>query len=143
MISKITVAIVEDDRELLDILSKIISMQPDMELAAGFDNGLDFLENFAELKCDVVIMDNLSSHKRTRTRELIESAEATVDYLPPYSPDLNPIEMIFSKVKQLLRSLACRTRDQLWSSMQSVLDRVTGSDARNCFEHCGYTLQAE
>lgn len=57
------------------------------------------------------------------------------------SPDLNPIEMIFSNVKQLLRSLACRTRDQVWSSMQSVLDRETGSDARNCFEHCGCTLQ--
>lgn len=91
---------------------------------------------------DVVIMDNLSSHKRAKTRALIESAGATVEYLPPYSPDLNPIEMIFSKVKQLLRSLGCRTRDQLWSSMQSVLDRVTASDARNCFRHCGYTLQA-
>ncbi len=90
---------------------------------------------------DVVIMDNLSSHKRARTRVLIESAGATVEYLPPYSPDLNPIEMIFSKMKQLLRSLGCRTRDQLWSSMQSVLDRVTASDARNCFEHCGYTLR--
>lgn len=91
---------------------------------------------------DVVIMDNLSSHKRAKTRALIESAGATVEYLPPYSPDLNPIEMIFSKVKQMLRSLGCRTRDQLWSSMQSVLDRVTPSDARNCFRHCGYTLQA-
>jgi len=92
---------------------------------------------------DVVIMDNLSSHKRVKTRALIESAGATVEYLPPYSPDLNPIEMIFSKVKQLLRSLGCRTRDALWSSMQSVLDRVTASDARHCFEHCGYTLQMD
>ena len=90
---------------------------------------------------DVVVMDNLSSHKRAKTRALIESAGATVEYLPPYSPDLNPIEMIFSKVKQMLRSLGCRTRDQLWSAMQSVLDRVTASDARNCFEHCGYTLR--
>jgi len=89
---------------------------------------------------DVVVMDNLSSHKSAGTRELIEGAGAELVFLPPYSPDLNPIEMVFSKVKQLLRSLACRTRDQLWRSMQRVLDAVTPSDAMNCFKHCGYTL---
>ena len=92
---------------------------------------------------DVVIMDNLSSHKRTRTRELIEKAGAQLVFLPPYSPDLNPIEMIFAKVKQLLRSLACRTRDALWQAMQSVLDQVTASDAAHCFRHCGYSLQVD
>jgi transposase len=92
---------------------------------------------------DVVVMDNLSSHKRIRTRELIEAAGASVMFLPPYSPDLNPIEMIFAKVKQLLRSLACRTVDALWQGMQSVLDQITASDAANCFRHCGYTLQTE
>lgn len=92
---------------------------------------------------DVVIMDNLSSHKRARTRELIQSVGATLLFLPPYSPDLNPIEMIFSKIKQLLRSLACRTREALWQAMQSVIDQVTSSDAANCFRHCGYTLQTE
>lgn len=92
---------------------------------------------------DVVVMDNLSSHKRARTRELIEAAGATVLFLPPYSPDLNPIEMIFAKLKQLLRSLACRTREALWNLMQSVLDQITASDAANCFRHCGYTLQME
>ena len=66
---------------------------------------------------DVVIMDNLSSHKRQRTRELIEEAGARLVFLPPYSPDLNPIEMIFAKIKQALRSLACRTRDALWQAM--------------------------
>lgn len=90
---------------------------------------------------DVVIMDNLSSHKRQRTRDLIEAAGATLEYLPPYSPDLNPIEMVFSKIKQLLRSLACRTRTQLWNVMQQVLDQVTTGDAANCFQHCGYSLQ--
>ena len=90
---------------------------------------------------DVVIMDNLSSHKRCRTRELIEDAGATLMFLPPYSPDFNPIEMIFAKVKQLLRSLACRTRAALWDAMQSVLDQVTATDAANCFRHCGYTLR--
>ena len=90
---------------------------------------------------DVVVMDNLSSHKRARTRELIEGAGAELAFLPPYSPDLNPIEMVFSKVKQRLRSLSCRTRDQLWRSMQRVLDTVTPSDAANCYRHCGYTLR--
>ncbi len=89
---------------------------------------------------DVVVMDNLSSHKRARTRELIESSGAELVFLPPYSPDLNPIEMIFSKVKQLLRSLCCRTRTALWNAMQTVLDTVTATDAFNCFAHCGYTL---
>ncbi len=92
---------------------------------------------------DVVILDNLSSHKRTSTRQLIESAGAELMFLPPYSPDLNPIEMIFAKVKQLLRSLGCRTRDALWQAMQSVLDCVTATDAANCFRHCGYTLQMD
>lgn len=69
---------------------------------------------------DVVVMDNLSSHKRQRTHELIEAAGAELAYLPPYSPDLNPIEMVFSKIKQLLRSLAYRTKDALWRSMQGV-----------------------
>jgi transposase len=92
---------------------------------------------------DTVVMDNLSSHKRARTRQLIEAAGAQVLYLPPYSPDLNPIEMVFAKVKQLLRSLACRTREALWQTMQSVLDQITPSDAANCFRHCGYTLQTQ
>ena len=87
---------------------------------------------------DVVGMDNLSSHKRLAIRQLIESVGAKLVYLPPYSPDLNPIEHIFSKVKQLLRLLAYRTRKALWGSMQSVLDAVTTSDATNCFRHCGY-----
>jgi transposase len=97
-----------------------------------------------ELRCgDVVIMDNLSSHKRQRVRALIEDAGARLVFLPPYSPDLNPIEMIFSKVKQLIRTLACRTRDALWQTMQSVLDQVTLNDAHNCFKHCGYTLRLD
>lgn len=91
---------------------------------------------------DIVVMDNLSSHKRTRTRRLIEATGAELVFLPPYSPDLNPIEMVFSKIKQKLRTLACRTREILWRSMQSVLDTITPADAANCFRHCGYTLQS-
>jgi transposase len=72
---------------------------------------------------DVVVLDNLSSHKRASTRASIESAGVTLLFLPPYSPDLNPIEMIFAKVKQALRSLACRAR------------RVVGRDARRAGSH--------
>lgn len=92
---------------------------------------------------DVVVTDNLSSHKRPRTRQLIEAAGAYLVFLPPYSPDLNPIEMIFAKIKQCLRSLACRTRQALWQAMQSVLDQVTPTDAANCYRHCGYAIQMD
>ena len=90
---------------------------------------------------DIVVMDNLSSHKGEPVRRFIEAAGAELLYLPPYSPDFNPIEHIFAKIKQLLRSLAIRTTDILWSSMQTVLDAVTPSDADNCFRSCGYTLR--
>lgn len=87
---------------------------------------------------DVVVMDNLSSHKGDRVRDLIEGAGAELRFLPPYSPDLNPIELVFSKLKQLLRSLASRTKEALWHSMQAVLDQITPSDAANCYRHAGY-----
>jgi transposase len=87
---------------------------------------------------DLVVMDNLSSHKGARTPQLIRSARAELIYLPPYSPDLNPIELAFSKIKQALRSLSLRTVDALWSTMQNVLDQVTASDAEGFFRHCGY-----
>jgi transposase len=90
---------------------------------------------------DVVVMDNLSSHKRARVRRLIEATGAQLRYLPPYSPDLNPIEQVFSKIKQQLRKLARRTQEALWESMQAVLDTVTVSDATNCYRHAGYSLR--
>lgn len=92
---------------------------------------------------DVVVMDNLASHKRPRCRELIESVGADLLFLPPYSPDLNPIELIFAKIKETLRSLACRTREALWNAIQPVLDQITPTDAAHSFAHCGYTLQME
>ena len=90
---------------------------------------------------DIVVMDNLSSHKSPQVRRSIEAAGATLIYLPPYSPDYSPIEPAFSKIKQLLRGLAARTRERLWNSMQAILDTVTPSDALHFFEHCGYPLQ--
>jgi len=92
---------------------------------------------------DIVVMDNLSSHKGVRVRRAIGARGATLVYLPPYSPDFNPIEMVFAKVKQALRSLACRTREALWGAMQGVLDLVTPTDAAHCFAHCGYPLCVE
>lgn len=92
---------------------------------------------------DVVVMDNLSSHKGVRVQQLVESVGANVLYLPPYSPDLNPIEMAFSKLKQLLRSAAHRTMAALWSDVPRMLDKITAGDAAGYIRHCGYVLQAK
>jgi transposase len=89
---------------------------------------------------DVVVMDNLPGHKDARVRWLIESAGARLLYLPPYSPDLNPIEMIWSKVKRLLRSTAARTIETLHKAFGRAMVAVTPTDIGNCFAHCGYTL---
>jgi transposase len=87
---------------------------------------------------DVVVMDNLASHRHPRVRELIESVGATPLYLPPYSPDFNPIEMIWSKVKRLLRSAAARTIDALHDAFGDAMAAVTAGDVAGCFRHCGY-----
>lgn len=89
---------------------------------------------------DLVVMDNLSAHKVKGVAEAIEAAKASVVYLPPYSPDLNPIELAFSKVKQRMRSAQHRLVDALWADTQRMLDAVTPSDAHGFFRHCGYTL---
>ena len=87
---------------------------------------------------DIVVMDNLSSHKVAGVREAIEAAGATVRYLPPYSPDLNPIEMIFAKLKALLRKIAARTKDALVDTVGTVVDRISSDDAAKCIRHAGY-----
>jgi transposase len=86
---------------------------------------------------DIVIMDNLSSHKRAGVREAIESVGASLVYLPPYSPDFNPIELLFSKFKWLLRSIADRTVETLWQTCGKLLDEFSESECRNYFRHCG------
>ena len=94
----------------------------------------------------VVVMDNLGAHKGERVRELIQEkgCELLVVYLPPYSPDLNPIEEAFSKVKGLLlRRAGARTREALIEAMGRALDVVTAEDARGFFEHCGYPIPAQ
>ncbi len=97
----------------------------------------------AKLKSgDIVVMDNLSSHKGEGVRNRIESVGASVLFLPPYSPDLNPIvELAFSKLKQLLRSAGHRDVSKLWNDMQRMLDCIRPTDSTNFFRHCGYGLQ--
>ena len=92
---------------------------------------------------DLVVMDNLSSHKGPRMRQLIESVGATLVYLPPYSPDLNPIELAFAKLKQMMRSAAHRTMNALWTDVQRMLDQITAHDAAAFFRHDGYGLQVK
>ncbi len=91
----------------------------------------------------VVVMDNLSSHKGSRVRELIETRGCELVYLPPYSPDLNPIEEAFAKLKALLRKAGSRTREALLEAMGRALDAVTANDARGFFEHRGYHATAQ
>jgi transposase len=88
----------------------------------------------------VVVMDNLSAHKGAATRALIEAAGCRLLFLPPYSPDLNPIEHAFAKLKQLLRRAAARTFDALVAAIGEAIDAVTPADARGCFAHCGFAL---
>ncbi len=87
---------------------------------------------------DVVVMDNLPAHKVTGVREAIQAAGASVLYLPPYSPDLNPIEQFFAKLKALLRKAAARTRDELWDTIGTLLDAFTPSEFRNYIVNSGY-----
>jgi transposase len=89
---------------------------------------------------DVVILDNLQPHKAKGVREMIEAAGAKLLYLPPYSPDFNPIENMWSKVKQHLRSAAARTFDALQEAVTSALETITPSDCAGYFRHCGYAI---
>jgi transposase len=86
----------------------------------------------------VVVMDNLSAHKGSRVRDLIESKGCELLYLPPYSPDFNPIEEAFAKIKGLLRKAEARSREVLIEAMGRALEALKARDARNFFEHCGY-----
>jgi transposase len=86
----------------------------------------------------VVVMDNLSAHKGERVRKLIEDRGYQLLYLPPYSPDLNPIEEAFSKVKRLLRAIGARTKEALVEAIGKELDVVGPWGARGFFTHCGY-----
>jgi transposase len=89
----------------------------------------------------VRILDNLSPHKAPRVRALIERAGCRLLFLPPYSPDFNPIEPAWSKLKALLRGLGARTTEALHAALTPLVDAITTSDARGYFRHCGYVGQ--
>ena len=87
---------------------------------------------------DVVLADNLSSHKVAGVREAIEARGASLLFLPSYSPDLNPIEQVFAKLKALLRKAEPRTRETLWNTIATLLDRFSPKECANYLAHCGY-----
>jgi transposase len=89
----------------------------------------------------LVILDNLGAHKVDGVRQLIESRGATVLYLPPYSPDFNPIEQAWSKIKQLLRGIKARIVEQLEPALTQAVAAITPKDAQAFFRHCGYRIQ--
>jgi len=91
----------------------------------------------------VVIMDNLSAHKPARVRELIESRDCELTYLLAYSPDFNPIEEAFAKIKGMLRQAGARTKDVLVDALGEALSAVRAQDARGYFEHAGYRPQVQ
>ena len=105
-----------------------------------------FLAYLEEVLCpclqpgQIVIADNLSAHKVAGVRERIEAAGATLLYLPPYSPDFNPIEKAWSKIKQQLRKTKARTVERLEAAVAETLPTITSQDAHGWFRHCGYAI---
>lgn len=91
---------------------------------------------------DTVIADNLASHKSAGVRRAIEARGARLLFLPPYSPDFNPIEQVFAKLKSLVRTAAPRTREALWNGIGSMLDRFSPNECRNYLRHAGYERSA-
>jgi transposase len=110
----------------------------------GSTNGIVFETYLEEVLCptlekgQVVVMDNLSAHKGERVRELIEGKGCELVYLPPYSPDFNPIEQAFSKLKSYLRDACARSQKTLMEVIGEALRTITVSDAEGYFEHCCY-----
>jgi len=91
----------------------------------------------------VVVMDNLGAHQPKKGRELIEERGAELVFVPSYSPDLNPIEQAFSKIKNILRKLGARTHEALLEAMEEALSKVTPAEAAGWFNHCGYQLEVQ
>jgi Transposase and inactivated derivatives len=87
---------------------------------------------------DIVIADNLSAHKSPSVKAFVESKSANYMFLPAYSPDLNPIEKMWSKIKQILRGIKARTQEELFDAVAKALSMVTGDDAQGWFSSCGY-----
>lgn len=91
----------------------------------------------------VVVLDNLSAHKGEAARQAVEAVGARVVFLPAYSPDLNPIELAFAKIKQQLRTAAQRTEEGLQTATAQAIDAISAADARGFYAHCGFPLAAD
>jgi transposase len=94
-------------------------------------------------KGQVVVMDNLSAHKGERVKQLIEGLGCKPVYLPPYSPDLNPIEEAFGKMKDLIRKAEARTKEALLEAIGAAISALSARDGRGYFEHCGYRASVQ
>jgi transposase len=112
----------------------------------GATDGEVFRAFVAQVLCptlaagDLVVMDNLRAHKVVGIREAIEGCGAHLLYLPPYSPDLSPIELCWSKLKTILRGVGARTREALEAAITEALEQITAADALAWFAHCGYLV---
>ncbi len=128
---------------LLSSMSKEQGMGASL-VVEGSTNGRVFQTYLEDVLCptlkrgQVVVMDNLSAHKAERVRDLIEGEGCELIYLPPYSPDFNPIEGAFSKLKSYLRAACARSQDTLMEVIGKALSTISISDALGYFEHCGY-----
>ena len=115
-----------------------------ISLVDGATNGARFRSYVADALVpvlrpgDTVVLDNLQAHKVAGVREAIEAAGAQLLYLPPYSPDFNPIEQIFAKLKALLRTAAARTIPELWKAVRDAFAHITAQECRNCLAAAGY-----
>lgn len=115
-----------------------------LSLVDGATNGARFRSYVADRLVpvlrpgDTVILDNLQAHKVAGVREAIEAVGARVLYLPPYSPEFNPIEQIFAKLKHLLRTATARTVPDLWAAIREAFTRFTPDECRNCITAAGY-----
>jgi transposase len=145
---RITEATPQGHWKVLTILGGLClrGMVATMTIESATDSDI-FLVYLEQVLCpelhagDVVVMDNLSAHKVPGVRELIEAAGAELLYLPPYSPDFNPIEKAWSKLKQLLRAAKARSGEALEIAVSEAIRAITAHNACAWFRHCGYGLQ--
>jgi transposase len=145
---RITEAIPQGHWKILTIVGamSVRGLEAVMTVESATDGDV-FLAYLEQVLCpklkpgDVLILDNLSAHRVPDVRPLIEAAGAILLYLPPYSPDLNPIEKAWSKLKQFLRTAKARTTEALDQAIADALTTITPADIAAWFRHCGYGLQ--
>jgi transposase len=133
---------------LLSSISKKMGMGASLVVEGSTDTKV-FETYLREVLCptlkegQVVVMDNLSSHKGSRVRELIEDEGCELIYLPSYSPDFNPIEQAFSKLKSYLREACARSHEMLVDVIGDAFATISASDAKNFYDHCGYRTMVQ